>query len=102
MRAATDNLSTSVHLRKDSIIKAKNVKEPSPKISDLSQVSFIKLSLRAMRKPSSDNEEPPITPTKHDHHQNVGDDQYQSAIREEHSPFGSIVKLRPVSLRYRE
>ena len=71
--------------------------EPSPKISDLSQVTFIKLSLRAMRKPSSDDEEPPVTPTKHDHY---NDDQYQSVIREEHSPFGSIIKLRPVSLMY--
>ena len=47
--------------------------EPSLKVSDRSQVSFIKLSLRALRKPSSDDEEPPITPTKHDQYY---DDQY--------------------------
>ena len=93
MRAATDNLSTSVHLRKDSIQKAM---QPSPKLSDLSQANFIKLSLRAMRKPSSDDEEPPVTPTKLDYN---FDDQNESIIREEHSPFESIVKLRPV---YRE
>jgi hypothetical protein len=86
-------------LRKDSIQKAKKAMEPCQKISDLSQVSFIKLSLRAMRKPSSDYEEPPVTPTKHDDN---FDDQYQSVIREEHSPFGSIIKLRPVSLMYME
>jgi len=56
--------------------------------------SFIKLSLRAMRKASGSSEDDVITtPTKSP----PKEDCFNSLIREDHDAFGSIIKLKSVS-----